>query len=169
MSTESKMVKTKEPQTLAPKAGPGWISQMERDFDRMLEEFWRRPLGGLWWPRHLRHAEGVSISQPVVDVFDEKDDIVVKAELPGLSKDQIEVNLTGTTLTISGEKNKEEEIKEKDYYYCERSQGSFSRSVVLPSEVKTDQVKASMKDGVLEIRLPKTEEAKKKTVSVTIS
>jgi len=73
-----------------------------------------------------------------------------------------------STLTIKGEKKKEEEIKEKNYYRSERSSGSFTSTLELPAEVKTDQAKASFKDGILEIRAPKTEEAKKKLMKVKI-
>jgi HSP20 family protein len=110
----------------------------------------------------------ISLRAPSLDVFEEKEDIVVKADLPGMNKDEIEVTVAGDVVTIKGEKKKEEEVKEKDYYRRERSYGSFVRSVELPSEVKSDQIKASFKDGVLEIRMPKTEEAKKKSVSIKI-
>jgi HSP20 family protein len=105
---------------------------------------------------------------PSLDLYEEKDDIVVKADIPGMSKEDIEVTMSGDVLSIKGEKKKEEEVKEKDYYRRERSYGSFARSVELPCEVKGDQIKASFKDGVLEIRCPKSEEAKKKSVSVKI-
>jgi HSP20 family protein len=103
-----------------------------------------------------------------VDLYEEKDDIVVKAELPGMEKDNIEVNLSENRLTIKGEKKKEEEVKKEGYYRSERSYGSFVRTLELPSEVQTDKVKAAFKNGVLEIRLPKTEEAKKKETKVKV-
>ncbi len=106
---------------------------------------------------------------PGVDVYEEKDDVVAKAELPGLAKDDVEVQIAGSTLTLKGEKKKREEVKAENYHYCERSHGSFVRNIELPCEVKSDQVKASFKDGVLEVRMPKTEEAKKKkSLTVTI-
>jgi len=84
-------------------------------------------------------------------------------------KDEIDITLDGNTLTIKGEKKKEEEIKDEDYYRCERTFGAFSRSIDLPSEVKADKVNASFKNGVLEIRLPKTEEAKKNVLKVKVA
>jgi HSP20 family protein len=105
---------------------------------------------------------------PAVDVYEEKDDVVIKAEIPGLSKEDISVQVTDSTLMIKGEKKREEEIKEQDYYCCERSFGSFTRAVDLPCEVKADQVKASFKNGVLEVHMPKTDEAKKKAITVKI-
>jgi HSP20 family protein len=101
-------------------------------------------------------------------VYEEKDSVVVKAELPGMKKEDVEVNLAGEILTIKGEKKEDKEVKEDNYYRRERSYGSFLRSVGLPCEVKSDEIKASFKDGVLEIRMPKTEESKKKSVSVKI-
>ena len=93
---------------------------------------------------------------------------MVTAELPGIDKDNISVNLTDHTLTIKGEKKKEEEIKEENYYRSERSYGSFLRTLELPRDVHADKVKASFKNGVLEVRLPKTEEAKAKEVKVKV-
>ena len=109
----------------------------------------------------------MEVKPPIVDVFEEKDDIVVKAELPGMEKDNIEVNLAAHTMTIKGEKKKEDEIKEENYYRAARSYGSFLRTLDLPKDVR-DKVKASFKNGILEIRMPKTEEAKTKEVKVKV-
>ncbi|HXV49405.1 MAG TPA: Hsp20/alpha crystallin family protein, partial [Candidatus Binatia bacterium] len=103
-----------------------------------------------------------------IDLFEEKDDIVVKAELPGIDKNNIEVNLTDNTLTIKGEKKKEEEVKEEKYYRSERSYGAFIRTVELPKSVHGEKVKASFKNGILEVRVPKTEEAKAKEIKVKV-
>lgn len=149
-----------KPSMLAPR----W----EQEVERMFDEFWRRPFPSLFSPERWWPTGAFRMPAPALDVFEEKDEVVVKADLPGLSKEDIEVNLTGSALTIKGEKKKEEEIKDKDYYRCERSYGSFIRSLELPCEVKADQVAASFKNGVLEIRLPKTEEAKKKEIKVKI-
>jgi HSP20 family protein len=108
------------------------------------------------------------VKAPVVDLFEERDDIVVKAELPGMDKDNIQVNLTDHTLTIKGEKKKEEEEKEENYYRSERSYGSFVRTLELPREVHAEKVKASFKNGILEVRMPKTEEAKAKEIKVKV-
>lgn len=143
--------------------------EMDRWFDRMVEDVWRRPLPSLlrperWWPAET----GMMMRMPAVDVYEEKDSVVIKAEIPGLAKEDITVQLTDSTLTIKGKKKREEEVKEDDYYRCERSFGSFTRAVGLPCEVKADQVRASFKNGVLEVRMPKTDEAKKKAVTVKI-
>ena len=111
----------------------------------------------------------MSLDAPALDVYEQKDDLIVKAEIPGLTKDEIDISLEGNTLTIKGEKKKEEEVKEEDYYRCERTYGAFSRSVELPVAVQTHKVNAAFKNGVLEIRLPKTEEAKKSVVKVKVA
>ncbi|WP_455388302.1 Hsp20/alpha crystallin family protein [Petrachloros mirabilis] len=159
---ESKEVAVKKTAEVMPRWG-----EIDRWFDRLTEDWWRRPFSTPMlsdrWPLPM-----ISLKTPSLDVFEEKDEIVVKADLPGMNKDEIEVTVTENVVTIKGEKKKEEEVKEKDYYRRERSYGSFVRSVELPSEVKSDQIKANFKDGVLEVRMPKTEEAKKKSVSVKI-
>lgn len=167
-SSETKAsVPVKRPELL-----PRWGEEFERIadyFDRMRDEFFRRPFPDLWQPlRRLRTSGFPGFAVPAVDLYEEKDEVVVKAELPGLDKKDIEVSLTDSRLTIKGEKKKEEEAKEEDYYYSERSYGAFARVLDLPCKVKSDQVKAAFKNGVLEVRLPKTEEAKQRSVNVKI-
>jgi HSP20 family protein len=139
------------------------------DMEHRLEEMFRRPFSLLvpsWFPR-VRMPEMKEIS-PTVDVFEEGGDVVVKAELPGMKKEDIEVKLTETAITISGEKKKEEKVENKNYYRMERSYGSFSRTFSLPAEVETDKAKAQFTGGILQIRVPKTEGAKKKEKKVQI-
>jgi HSP20 family protein len=139
----------------------------EHDIDQVFEDFLGRRLRP-FWPERWWPAAGMEITTPTVDLYEEKDDIVVKAELPGMEKDNIEVNLSDDRLTIRGEKKKEEEIKKENYYRSERSYGSFIRTLELPTEVQADKVKANFKNGVLEIRLPRTEESRKKETKVKI-
>jgi HSP20 family protein len=157
---ESKEIAKTEPaRALSP------FEEMERRF----EDLFRRPFSLLepsWWPR-LRMPEMEEVA-PKVDIFEEGDNFVVKAEIPGMKKEEIEVNLTDDMVTISGEKKKEEKVEKKDYYRFERSFGSFSRSFRLPKDVQADKAKAIFKDGVLELKVPKTEEAKKKEKKVPI-
>ena len=144
---------------------PAWEREIDRLFDSMRRGFsWPRMWAPERWP-----ALDIEVSVPAVDVFEKGDDVMVKAEIPGMSKDDIEVTVTDSTLTVKGQKKKEEEVKEENYYRSERSFGSFLRTVELPAEVKTDQAKATFKDGILEVLLPKTEQAKRKTVSVKVS
>ena len=133
----------------------------------MFDEFIRRPFGRPLLSRFPRLMEEIAPS-PSVDIFEEKDDVVLKTELPGMTKDDIEINLTDDMITLSGEKKHEEKIEEKNFYRHERSYGSFKRSFNLPAEVQSDKAKASFKNGVLEVRIPKTEEAKKKAVKIKI-
>lgn len=102
-----------------------------------------------------------------LDVYQTDSDLVIKSLLPGVRASDIDISIANDILTIKGTRNKDEEIKEQDYYYRECSWGSFSRSVILPSSVKTDHIKASLKNGVLIIRLPKTTTAASQKVSVT--
>lgn len=150
---------------------PSKALSLFEQMDRWFEDMWGRRFGSPWWPSirwpEIRWPEEIEIS-PSVDIFEEKDEVIVKAELPGMTKDDINVNITENTLTISGEKKKEEKVEKKDYYHIERSFGSFSRSFRLPAEVQTEKTKATFKNGVLEIRVPKTEEAKKKEIKVKI-
>ena len=143
------------------------LTRWDRDMDRMMDDFFGRRFRP-WWPDRWFRTDEMEVRAPVVDVFEDKNDIVVKAELPGMDKDNIEVNLTDNTLTIKGEKKKEEEVKEENYYRCERAYGSFVRSVELPKAVHADKVKASFKNGILEVRVPKTEEAKAKEIKVKV-
>jgi HSP20 family protein len=157
----------KETKAVAPRRSLINLGRWERDMDRMMEDFFGRRLRP-WWPERWSGTEEFDMKTPVVDVFEEKDDVVVKAEVPGMDKDNIEVTLSDSTLTIKGEKKKEEEIKEDNYYRSERSYGSFVRTLDLPKEVHADKVKATFKNGVLEVRMPKTEEAKAKEIKVKV-
>lgn len=99
---------------------------------------------------------------PAIDVFEKEDKFVVKAELPGIKEEDIHVSVVGDTLSIKGEKKTETEVKEEDYYRCERNYGSFYRSIPLPSNVDADKIEAAFEDGVLEVALPKSAKVKPK-------
>jgi len=140
----------------------------EREMERMFEDF---PF--FHWPRFralepFRFARELRLQPPTLDMYEEKNEVIVKAEIPGMSKEDIEITLSDSILTLKGEKKKEEEVKEKDYYRCEREYGSFLRTVELPAEVKTEGAQAVLKNGILEVRLPKSEGAKKKEVHVAV-
>jgi HSP20 family protein len=157
--------KSKELVKVEPAKSLSRFEEMERRF----EDFFRRPfhlLGPSRFP-WSRMPEMEELS-PTVDIFEQDNDVVVRAELPGMKKEDIEVKLTDDTITISGEKKKEEKVQKKDFYMMERSYGSFMRAFNLPSEVQTEKVRAQFKDGILDIRVPKTEEAKKKEKKVLI-
>jgi HSP20 family protein len=146
-------------------------ARLFREMDRLFEDVMRPPWlpGPRWWPERLglgRWPFAEIEAAPALDVYEEKDAVVVKAELPGLGKDDIEVSLSGDLLTVRGEKRREEEIEEEDYYRRERSYGAFSRSVRLPAEVEVEKATSTFKKGVLEIRLPKTEGARRRTIPI---
>jgi len=106
---------------------------------------------------------------PAMDVFEEKDNFVVKAEVPGMKKEDIEVSLHEGNLTISGERKSETKQNDAEVHRTERFYGRFQRSVALPSTVAADKVKAQYRDGVLTITLPKTEEAKPRHINVSVN
>jgi HSP20 family protein len=136
-----------------------------RDFDKWFDEVLPRPFTPFF--SRLRMGAEESL-MPEVDMFESNGNLILKAELPGLKKEDIEVTLTDGSITISGEKKQEDEIKRKDYYKLERSYGSFCRTFSLPMEVKGDKVKSTFKDGVLEVVMPKSEEAKNREMKLKI-
>lgn len=137
------------------------------EMERWFGDFFNRPFfSPMWMPRfNLPSMQPVA---PSVDIYEEEDAVVVKAELPGIGKEDVEVDISDDLLTISGEKKAEEKIERKDYHRIERSFGKFSRSVRLPGDILTEQAKASFKEGVLEVRIPKTEAAKQKKRRIEI-
>jgi len=140
--------------------GCGQLTDLRDEIDRLFET----PLTEL-----ARGAQLLSGWTPAVDVHEDKDNVYVKAELPGMKKEEIEVTLHEGTLSISGERKVENKVQNSEVYRAERFFGRFQRTVGLPSAVATDKVKAQYTDGVLTITLPKTEEAKPKQIDVNIS
>lgn len=139
---------------------------MRRDMERLFEEFFEPSARRRrWWPTP---AEAGAIV-PNINVYDRKNEIVLKAELPGVEKDNIALAITKDSITLKGESKKDEEVKEEDYYSREISYGSFARTISLPAEVDGEKAKASFKNGVLEVVLPKKEEAKPKEIKVQVS
>lgn len=123
------------------------------DMNRMLENFWdTKPLGMGW--------------NPEIDIVETDNDIIVKAEIPGVDPKDIDISIIDDTLTIKGEKKEEKEDKGKSYHRIERSYGSFTRTINLPSHVLKDKVEAKDHKGILEITLPKMEEAKAKKITI---
>lgn len=108
------------------------------------------------------------IWSPAVDIYETEDDIVLKAELPGISKDDVTVEVKDNILVLKGERKFEKDVKEENYHRMERAYGAFQRSFTLPNIVEKDKVKARYKDGVLEITLPKASESKPKQIKVEV-
>ena len=116
----------------------------------------------------LFNEEGVSVWNwhPVVDIYENDDNIVITAELPGVDKKDISVDVNGRILTLKGERSADNEVKEDNYYRKERSYGKFERSFTLPADVDPDKVKADFKDGILKLDIPKPEAHKPKQITV---
>ncbi|HEV8141476.1 MAG TPA: Hsp20/alpha crystallin family protein [Methylomirabilota bacterium] len=114
-------------------------------------------------PRGAGEARGWS---PAVDMIDKKDEIVLRADLPGLEQKDIHVSVDNGMLTIRGNRQQEHEAKEEDYYCCERWAGSFTRTMTLPSGIDPDKVKATFKNGVLEVHVPKSPKAMAKSIDI---
>jgi HSP20 family protein len=119
------------------------------EFDEFFDRFF-----GDWGG--LRESRGWS---PAVDMVDGKDEVVVRADLPGLDQKDLHVSVENGRLTIRGERKEEQEEREQNYYCCERWAGKFSRTLTLPPQVDADKIRANFKNGILEIHLPKTKEA----------
>ena|SRR5687767_8115936 len=134
------------------------LASLRDEMDRLFDFAWPTRDSGLF-----------SGWSPALDVHDEKDNLVVHVELPGMKKEEIDISLHDGALTVSGERKQEREQKEGESFRSERYFGKFQRSVTLPAAVDAKNVKASYKDGLLTIHLPKAEEAKPKQIAVNIS
>jgi len=110
---------------------------------------------------------GLRTWTPPVDIYETDDALVLKAELPGVSKDDVSIEVHQNTLILRGQRKHEAEVKEENYHRVERAYGTFQRSFVLPTMVDQEKVQAAFKDGVLELRLPKLESAKPKRIAIT--
>jgi len=154
------LMKTERPRYIAP------FEEMERWFENVL----RRPYSALTshiWP-DLRLGEFETVA-PYVDIFEEGNELVLKADVPGLEKKDIHIQVSDNFLTVSGERKKEEKVEKENYYGYERFHGSFFRRFELPYDVDAEKIKAHLDRGVLEVRIPKSEEAKKRTRKISIS
>src|SRR5262245_18990240 len=121
--------KTNDRGVLVPGKPQHLSTFLGREMERMMEDFWRHPFAGIWDMSRRWPVRTLGIEMPVVDVYEEQDDVVVKAEVPGLSKDDLSVNLSNSILTIKGSKSREEKLNEEDYCRSERVFGTLSRSV----------------------------------------
>lgn len=137
------------------------IMSVQDEMNRLFDEFFGRT--------PVRGEEFERMWSPNIDVSETRDNILVTAEIPGMSKDDIKVTVRDNILTLSGEKKQEKEEKGANYHRIERCYGSFSRSFDLPATVQFDKVKANYKDGILRITLQKSEEVKPKEIPIDIS
>ena len=162
--TTEKQKMTKAPEERMPTP----FDEMEREFERWFGRFghgWMRPFqwGRRFWPDLSMPFEGMT---PSVDVIDRDAEVLVRAELPGVDKKDLEVTLSEDTLTIKGSTKTEKEQEKGDYHCREVSSGAFSRSIRLPAAVDGDKVSSSFKDGILELTLPKIKKTTRHTIKV---
>ena len=139
--------------------GVGRLNDLREEIDRLFES----PLAEL-----TRTSQLLSGWTPPIDLFEDKDHFIVRAELPGMKKEDIDLSLHDGSLSISGERKSEDSHQEAEAYRTERFFGRFQRTITFPALVAADQVKAGYKDGILTVKLPKTEEAKPKHIDVKV-
>jgi len=125
--------------------------------DRLFDDAFTRPFS-------LR--DGWSSSVPAIDMFQTDDEIVVKAALPGMKADEVQINITGEVLTLKGEVQQNQEMEEKAWHLREQRFGSFERSIALPTDVVADKAQADFENGILTITLPKADEVKPRSITV---
>ena len=166
MANEKKEVVAKESGS-AQKHEVQKFSSPFQEMEQMFEDFFQRRFFTPSWMPRIKFPEMAEVSASV-DMFEEGNDLVIKAEIPGMKKEEISIDFAGDTITISGEKKSEERTERKDYHRVERTFGSFSRRLRLPVEIQIDKSQASFKDGVLEIRMPKSETEKQKVRKITV-
>jgi HSP20 family protein len=145
------------------------LESMRREMDRIWEEMLpstRRAFYELPW---VKGAVEKFVASPAIDVIDKENEVVVKADMPGVDKDDIEISLQENTLTIRGEVKAEDETKEENYYYSERNYSSFARTINIPTKVEAEKIKAGLKDGILTIHLPKAKELQPRKIKVEIA
>jgi len=123
--------------------------------DRLFDDAFTRPLS----------MSGVSAA-PSIDMYQTEDEVVVKATLPGLTAEDVDITVTGETLTLRGEYKQETEKKQATYHIREQRSGSFERSILLPTDVKADKASATFENGVLTISMPIAEEVKPKSITI---
>jgi HSP20 family protein len=137
---------------------PFRVADIQTEVNRLFDNFFGRPASGT----------GNRTWAPSVDMYATKDDLVVTLEVPGVAEKDVNVSITGDLLTVKGERRFENQVKEQDLLHVERTYGKFERLIQLPMAVQADRVKATYRDGVLEIKLPKAEELKPKDIKIDI-
>ena len=158
----------KEKEVAVQRNGESLPQRFEHQFERMFDDFFRRR-----WPRALnfdwpaRPELARENGSPRVDVVDGADAVTVRAQLPGVAAKDVEVSVSDNTITIRGTCSHEETRQEGDYWQREIHEGESARTLTLPSYVDADRASAKLKDGLLEVTLPKTEQAKRQRIAVS--
>lgn len=169
MATESKHDIAVKQGTGIQKAVPTRMmspfEEMDRLFERIVPRGWLRPLG---WESPLlsEFAEPLAMRLPRVDVFDGDENVVIRAELPAVDKKDLDISVNDASVTIKGKVMREEKMEKGEYHRCEIAVGEFSRTLALPCAVDGAKATAHLKDGMLELTLPKVEKSKRHTVKI---
>ena len=137
----------------------GSFSDVQGEMNRLLDTFFGQP---------VTMAVGDRVWAPLADIYENKDDLYVTFELPGVREKDVSLSINGDVLTVRGERRFEHDLKDQGYHRVERTYGKFERAMPLPIAVQADKVKATYRDGVLEIRLPKVEEVKPKDIKIDV-
>ena len=141
------------------------FDEMDRMFDTLLHRGWVRPFRDIW-PEWTFLGERLDLTTPHVDLIERDEELLVRAELPGVDKKDLEIDLTDGLLTIRGERRKEEKTEEGEVYRAEITHGTFSRGLRLPQPVDFEKANAELKDGVLEVHLPKTHRTERRRIGI---
>ena len=136
--------------------------------NKCLNRFFDRPFTGRDEDSR-KDADCLATWHPTTDIYDTKDNYVLKMELPGLKKEEVNIEFENNTLSVSGERKEEKDVKKDDYHWTERYNGKFHRAFRLPKNVDGEKINASMKDGILELKVAKPEEKKPKDISIAVN
>jgi HSP20 family protein len=175
---EQRKEPTMAEQTTVPAKATGGSLRRRDPFELLEEEmnrFWAQGWPFVGWPFTRRLGEPMAVVPtqtvwaPRVDVFDKNGDLMVKAELPGLKKEDIQVSMDSGDLVITGERKAESEVKEENYYRMERTYGSFIRRLPMPETAQADKIQAKYADGVLEVKIPRAAQAKPEPRNIKVS
>jgi HSP20 family protein len=179
MNEKKKEEKSKDLQKMSPRSvsSPfeGFLSPSDSGFFQEMDRFFDDYLPRRWWHQFRHGVPGGIVGHtmspfggktPSVDVIDREDEILIKAELPGVDKKDINITITNNTLTIEASVSKEDKEEKDEYYRQEICRGSYRRTLELPAIVKEDDAKATFTNGILELKLPKTEKTKRSTITV---
>jgi len=145
------------------------VYSLQREMNKLFEDFFAAPVFEDFteFPKHFSEQFAGAVT-PRIDMSETDKEILVKAELPGLTEKDVEISISRDLLTLSGEKKQEKEQSEKGWYRMERQYGSFRRSIPLPYEIDSEKVEATFKNGLLSIKLPKSEVQQKATKSIPV-
>lgn len=157
--------KTRDIVETTPRRELSLIDDMDRMFESFFNRGWLRPFREMW-PEWARFEEGLEFRTPRVDVINRDEEVLVRAELPGVKREDLTVELTGDVLTIRGEQHHEERKEEGDVVRAEIARGAFSRTMTMPGGLDGEHVKAEFKDGVLEVHLPKLEKTERRRIEI---